>query len=317
MPAFLAIFQTPAALTLADLSGNCGRIGIDVERRDNLSALFFGEFLSWHGRVTGLGLRNTPRPLRRPMNASRRRIKTTLGFDFPKSGTSTFLTSHQPDARLKGRGRARVSAMAFARKKRLLQFSVLILAAAAAVGLLHWHYAPMPMADARVPVSRNTNAISIFPIPMTMGNDCLIIQNQCSAQCGGAETSPQPVAHQTISPASRSPPAAHMALSLMTRTAEPGACPTFPRTRTAPTEARSAFAAHTGRIALSSLLSRIYVPPSRQAGRTLWPGPKTRTAIRRKRMPFRTAPKRQKQPVRSDGRTAIRHKIRRRAPAGY
>ena len=106
------------------------------------------------------------------------------------------------------------------------------------------------------------------------------------------------------------PPVAHTALSLMTRTAEPGVCPTFPRTRTAPTEARSAFAAHTGRIALSSLLSRIYVPPSRQAGRTLSAGPKTRTAIRRKRMPFRTAPKRQKRSVRSGGRTAIRHKIR-------
>ena len=47
----------------ANLSGNGGCIGIDVERRDDLSAVFFCESFSWHGRVTGLGLRNTLRPL--------------------------------------------------------------------------------------------------------------------------------------------------------------------------------------------------------------------------------------------------------------
>ena len=52
----------------ADLSGNCGRVGIDVKRRDNLSALFsVSLFLAWP-RITGLGLRNKPRPLSRPMN---------------------------------------------------------------------------------------------------------------------------------------------------------------------------------------------------------------------------------------------------------
>jgi hypothetical protein len=58
----------PGGTDAANLSGNGGCIGIDVERRDNLSALFFCEPFSWHGRVTGLGLRNTPRPQRRPMN---------------------------------------------------------------------------------------------------------------------------------------------------------------------------------------------------------------------------------------------------------
>ena len=55
----------------ANLSGNCGRIGIDVERRDDLSTFFFREFFPWHGRVTGLGLRNILRPHRRPMNVSK------------------------------------------------------------------------------------------------------------------------------------------------------------------------------------------------------------------------------------------------------
>ncbi len=66
----------------ANLSGNCGCIGIDVERRDDLLSFFFCEFLSWHGRVTGLGLRNTLRPHRRPMNALDGESKTPLGFYF-------------------------------------------------------------------------------------------------------------------------------------------------------------------------------------------------------------------------------------------
>ena len=78
----------------ANPSGNCGSIGIDVERRDDLSAFIFGEFLSWHGRVTRIGLRNALRPHRRPMNALDGESQTRLGFDFPKSGTSTFRTSH-------------------------------------------------------------------------------------------------------------------------------------------------------------------------------------------------------------------------------
>ena len=91
--------------------------------------------------------------------------------------------------------------MAFARKKRLLQFSVLILAAAAAVGLFHWHYAPMAPGRCTSACLAQHQCDLDFSHPHTMGNDCLIIQNQCSAQCGGSETSPQPVAHQTISPA--------------------------------------------------------------------------------------------------------------------
>ena len=75
----------------ANLSGNGGRIGIDVERCNDLLAFFFCESFLWHGRVTGLGLRNTLRPHRRPMNALDGESETPLGFDFPKYGTRTFL----------------------------------------------------------------------------------------------------------------------------------------------------------------------------------------------------------------------------------
>jgi hypothetical protein len=53
----------------ANLSGNGGRIGIDVERRNDLSTFILCELFPWHGRVTGLGLRKTLRPRRRPMSA--------------------------------------------------------------------------------------------------------------------------------------------------------------------------------------------------------------------------------------------------------
>jgi hypothetical protein len=53
-------FPDAGGTDAANLSGNGGCIGIDRERRDDLSAFFFREFFSWHGRVTGLGLRNTP-----------------------------------------------------------------------------------------------------------------------------------------------------------------------------------------------------------------------------------------------------------------
>ena len=75
----------------ADLSGNGSCIGIDGERSNDLSAFFFREPFSWHGRVTGLGLPNTLRPHRRPMNALDGESKTPLGFDFPKRRTRTFL----------------------------------------------------------------------------------------------------------------------------------------------------------------------------------------------------------------------------------
>jgi hypothetical protein len=70
-------FPDASRTDATDLSGNGGRIGIDGKRRNDPAAVFFGEFLSWHGRVTGLGLRKTLRPHRRPVNAihgeSRRR----------------------------------------------------------------------------------------------------------------------------------------------------------------------------------------------------------------------------------------------------
>jgi hypothetical protein len=53
----------------ADLASNCGCVGIDGERRNDLSAFLFREFFPWHRRVTGFGLQNTRCPHRRPMNA--------------------------------------------------------------------------------------------------------------------------------------------------------------------------------------------------------------------------------------------------------
>jgi hypothetical protein len=61
-------FPDAGGTDATDLSGNGGCIGIA-----DLSAFFFREFLSWHGRVTGLGLRNTLRPHRRPDSESGRR----------------------------------------------------------------------------------------------------------------------------------------------------------------------------------------------------------------------------------------------------
>jgi hypothetical protein len=70
-------FPDAGGTDAANLSGNRGRVGIDVERRNDLLAGFFVEFFSRHGRVTGLGLRNRLRPHRRSINAlddeSRRR----------------------------------------------------------------------------------------------------------------------------------------------------------------------------------------------------------------------------------------------------
>jgi Domain of unknown function (DUF4189) len=91
--------------------------------------------------------------------------------------------------------------MAFARKKRLLQFSVLILAAAAAVGLLHQHYAPRAFGQCTSACLAQHQCDLDFSHPHEMHGDCLIIQNQCSAQCGGGDALAQPVAHQAINPA--------------------------------------------------------------------------------------------------------------------
>jgi hypothetical protein len=90
--------------------------------------------------------------------------------------------------------------MAFV-KKRPLRFGLLILAAAAALGVLHRHYAPVAYGQCtRACLAQHLCDLD-FSHPNEMHGDCLIIQNQCSAQCGGGATSPQPVAHQTISPA--------------------------------------------------------------------------------------------------------------------
>jgi hypothetical protein len=43
-----------AGTDATNLSSNGCGIGIDVERRDDLSALLFCQSFSWHGRVTGL-----------------------------------------------------------------------------------------------------------------------------------------------------------------------------------------------------------------------------------------------------------------------
>src|SRR3984957_16643319 len=97
IPAFLAIFQTPAALT-PPIS-----LATAVALELTLSAVmtccrFSSESFFWHGRVTGLGLRNTLQLHRRPMNALDSESKTPLGFDFLKRRT-TFRTFRQPDVR--------------------------------------------------------------------------------------------------------------------------------------------------------------------------------------------------------------------------
>ncbi len=87
-------------------------------------------------------------------------------------------------------------------KKRLLQFNVLILAAVAAIGLLHRHYAPVASGQCLTACLAQHQCDLDFSHPHKIGNDCLIAQNQCSAQCGGGGASAQPVAHSLAAPAS-------------------------------------------------------------------------------------------------------------------
>ena len=54
-------------------------------------------------------------------------------------------------------------------------------------------------------VSHNTNAISIFLIPMKCIATASSSKNQCSAQCGGGEASSQSVVHNLAAPASSVP----------------------------------------------------------------------------------------------------------------
>jgi hypothetical protein len=98
-------FPNAGGTDAPNLSGNRGCIGIGVERRDDPSAFFFCEFFSWHGRVAGLGLRNTPRPHLRPMNTVDDESDRRQGFYFPKSGTRTFLApiNHPPGKPVKSR----------------------------------------------------------------------------------------------------------------------------------------------------------------------------------------------------------------------
>jgi hypothetical protein len=58
---FFGDFPNPGGTDAANLSGNGGCIGIDVERRDDLLAFFFRESFSWHARVNGFGLRHSGR----------------------------------------------------------------------------------------------------------------------------------------------------------------------------------------------------------------------------------------------------------------
>jgi hypothetical protein len=92
--------------------------------------------------------------------------------------------------------------MAFAGKKRVLRFSVLILAAAAAIGVLHRQHAPGQCLNTCL---AQHQCDLDFSHPHAMHSDCLIVQNQCSAQCDGGEASPQPVVHNVAVPAAPAP----------------------------------------------------------------------------------------------------------------
>jgi hypothetical protein len=97
--------------------------------------------------------------------------------------------------------------MKFAPTSTLLTFvaSITLLLGIAAVGLLHRHYAPVAHGQCTSACLAQHQCDLDFSHPHTMGNDCLIIQNQCSAACGGGEASPQPVVHNLAAPASPVP----------------------------------------------------------------------------------------------------------------
>jgi hypothetical protein len=79
----------------ADLSRNCGRIGIDVECCNHLAAFFFCELFPWHGRVAGHELRNTLRSHRRPINALDGESVTTPRILFSEVRDKDFPRTHQ------------------------------------------------------------------------------------------------------------------------------------------------------------------------------------------------------------------------------
>jgi hypothetical protein len=78
----------------------------------------------------------------------------------------------------------------------MLVAAATLLLGIAAIGLLHRQHAPGQCTSACL---AQHHCDLDFSHPHEIRSDCLIIQNQCSAQCGGGAASPQPVA-QTISP---------------------------------------------------------------------------------------------------------------------
>jgi hypothetical protein len=76
--------------------------------------------------------------------------------------------------------------------------AVTLLLGIAAVGLLPRQHAPGQCLNACL---AQHQCDLDFSRPHEMHSDCLIIQNQCNAQCGGGEASPQPVVHNLPAPA--------------------------------------------------------------------------------------------------------------------
>ena len=80
--------------------------------------------------------------------------------------------------------------------------AVTLLLGIATVGLLHRQHTPGQCLNACL---AQHQCDLDFSHPHEMRSDCLIIQNQCNAQCGGGEASPQPVVHNLAAPVSSVP----------------------------------------------------------------------------------------------------------------
>jgi hypothetical protein len=100
----------------ANLSGNCGCIRIDVERRDDLLSFFFCEPFSWHGRVTELGSGNTLWPHRQPMNAPDSESENSARIRSSELCDKDFPRIHQSGVWQAGETRASYAAVFFLRQ---------------------------------------------------------------------------------------------------------------------------------------------------------------------------------------------------------
>ena len=173
--------------------------------------------------------------------------------------------------------------MTFVGKKRLLQFSVLILVVAAAIGLLHRQYAPVAYGQCLTACLAQHQCDLDFSHPHKIGNDCLIAQNQCSAQCGGGEAAAQPVAHNLAAPSSSVPAGPFGAIAYDKDSGAWGLSDFSPNQDSADRSALGFCGQYGPRCAVVATFSATCAAVA-TGGRTSWAGPKTRTAIRRRRV---------------------------------